>query len=146
MSNKPNQHLPEILFITSYPPRECGIATYSQDLVKAMNNKFKGSFSLRICALESEHEQHTYSTDVKYKLNTGNAQDYGALANTINQDTMINTVMIQHEFGFFAAVPDHIFLQFLQQINKPVVITFHTVLPRPDTTLRLKVKEGPLVF
>ena len=141
MSNKPNQHLPEILFITSYPPRECGIATYSQDLVKAMNNKFKGSFSLRICALESEHEQHTYSTDVKYKLNTGNAQDYGALANTINQDTMINTVMIQHEFGFFAAVPDHIFLQFLQQINKPVVITFHTVLPRPDTTLRLKVKE-----
>jgi len=32
--------LPEILFITSYPPRECGIATYSQDLLKALNNKF----------------------------------------------------------------------------------------------------------
>ena len=29
--------LPEILFITSFPPRECGIATYSQDLIKAMN-------------------------------------------------------------------------------------------------------------
>jgi hypothetical protein len=32
---------PEILFISSYPPRECGIATYSQDLVKALNNKFE---------------------------------------------------------------------------------------------------------
>ena len=141
MSNKPNQYLPEILFITSYPPMECGIATYSQDLVKAMNNKFKGSFSLRICALESEHEQHSYCTDIKYKLNTSNPQEYAALADTINRDTMINTVMIQHEFGFFAAVPDHVFLQFLQQINKPVVITFHTVLPRPDTALRSKVKD-----
>ena len=34
-----NGKLPEILFINSYPPRECGIATYSQDLVKALNNK-----------------------------------------------------------------------------------------------------------
>lgn len=33
--------LPEILFITSCPPRECGIATYSQDLIKALNNKFR---------------------------------------------------------------------------------------------------------
>ena len=32
--------LDEILFITSYPPRECGIATYSQDLIMALNNKF----------------------------------------------------------------------------------------------------------
>ena len=35
--------LPEILFITSYPPRVCGIATYSQDLIKALNNKFSNS-------------------------------------------------------------------------------------------------------
>jgi hypothetical protein len=43
-SNSENK-LPEILFITSYPPRECGIATYSQDLVKALNNKFDHSFT-----------------------------------------------------------------------------------------------------
>ena len=45
--------LPEILFITSFPPRECGIATYSQDLIKAINNKFSNSFSIKVCALES---------------------------------------------------------------------------------------------
>ncbi len=31
-----NNKNPEILIITSYPPRECGIATYSQDLVTAL--------------------------------------------------------------------------------------------------------------
>ena len=40
--------LPEIVFVTSYPPRECGIATYSQDLIKALNNKFRKSFDIKI--------------------------------------------------------------------------------------------------
>src|ERR1035437_3549287 len=48
--------LPEILFITSYPPRECGIATYSQDLIKAINNKFSNTLSIKVCALESGDE------------------------------------------------------------------------------------------
>src|SRR5436190_12196953 len=52
--------LPEILFITSYPSRECGIATYSHDLVKALNSKFDQSFTISICALESENEKYTY--------------------------------------------------------------------------------------
>ena len=45
--------LAEILFITSYPPRECGIATYSQDLINALNHQFSNSFSIKICALEA---------------------------------------------------------------------------------------------
>jgi hypothetical protein len=45
--------LPEILFITSYPPRECGIATYTQDLKNAIQEKFGSTFSLKVCALEA---------------------------------------------------------------------------------------------
>ena len=40
--------LAEILVITSYPPRECGIATYSQDLIKALGNKFSNSLSIKV--------------------------------------------------------------------------------------------------
>ena len=35
----------EMVFISSYPPRECGIATYSQDLIFAVQNKFKKTFN-----------------------------------------------------------------------------------------------------
>ena len=141
MQNKDEHNLPEILFVTSYPPRECGIATYSQDLIKALNNKFNNSFSLRVCALESENEKHAYPDEVKYVLDATSPQEYTALADAINRDSNIKIVLIQHEFGFFAGVSDKDFLQFLFQINKPIVVAFHTVLPRPDSALKTKVRS-----
>src|ERR1035437_4927395 len=93
--------LAEVLFITSYPPRECGIATYSQDLIKALNNKFSNSLSIKVCALESGDANYPYPTEVKYILNTSLAAGYEKLALTINKDNRIKIVLIQHEFGFF---------------------------------------------
>lgn len=132
--------LPEILFITSYPPRECGIATYSQDLVKALDNKFNHSFYIRICPLESENETHTYPDEVKYILNTDQPDAFVQLAGKINSDPAISMVMIQHEFGFFAK-KEEAFRGFLDLLVKPVVIGFHTVLPHPDESLKLNVQK-----
>jgi glycosyltransferase involved in cell wall biosynthesis len=137
--NNPND-LAEILFITSYPPRECGIATYSQDLIKALNNKFSNSFSLKVCAMESGDAKYLYPAEVKYSLNTSLAAGYEKLALTINKDNSIKIVMIQHEFGFFN-MQEQAFLQFLYELSKPVVIVFHSVLPHPDEKLKSKVKN-----
>ncbi len=132
--------LAEILFITSYPPRECGIATYSQDLIKALNNKFSNSLSIKVCALESEDANYAYTDEVKYTLNTSNATDYKKLAKTINLDNQIKIVLIQHEFGFYHG-HEQAFIQFLYELSKPVVIVFHTVLPNPDDRLKSKIKS-----
>src|SRR5579863_7771240 len=93
--------LPEILFITSYPPRECGIATYSQDLIKALNNKFDHSFKIKVCPLEPENEHYSYAEEVEYVLYTDSPDSYIKLAEKINASDDIRMVMIQHEFGFF---------------------------------------------
>jgi len=130
----------EILFITSYPPRECGIATYSQDLIKALNNKFSNSFSLKVCAMESGGAKYLYPVEVKYSFNTSLAAEYEQLALTINKDNDIKIVMIQHEFGFFK-MQEQAFQQFLYELSKPVVIVFHSVLPHPDEKLKSKVKN-----
>ena len=131
----------EILFITSYPPRECGIATYSDDLIKALNNKFGQSFIIRICPLESESEKHIYKNDeVQYILNTDQPGAFSQLANNINDNTDISIVMIQHEFGFFKN-KENDFVQLLHELNKPVIITFHTVLPHPSETLKINVQQ-----
>ena len=131
--------LPEILFITSYPPRECGIATYSQDLVMAMDKKFNRSFKISICPIESENDQHTYAEGIKYILNKDFPKAFITLAKFINNDDNIRVVMIQHEFGLFADSEES-FNHFLQALTKPVVIVFHTVLPHPDKALKEKVQ------
>jgi len=141
MINTTTRHIPEILFITSYPPRVCGIATYSQDLIKALSNKFDHSFSSSICALESEKEIHSYPPEVKYILDTSNAASYTRTAIEINNNPQIEIVMLQHEFGLFDSGYEADFIQFLEDINKPVIITFHTVLPSPDTAFRAKVNK-----
>ena len=139
--------LPEIVFITSYPPRECGIATYSQDLIFALNNKFEKSFDIKICALENQNSNYFYNNNVDYVLETDNHKSYLALAGSFNQNQNISMVLIQHEFGLFKSNESD-FINLLQAINKPIIVVFHTVLPNPNDflkenvlTLRRKIVE-----
>jgi len=131
--------LAEVLFITSYPPRECGIATYSQDLIKALNNKFSNSLSIKVCALESGEVNYQYPGEVKYVLKTSVSTEYEKLAIKINKNERIKIVVIQHEFGFYC-IQEQAFMEFLYELSKPVAIVFHTVLPHPDEKLKSKVQ------
>ncbi|MCL4481316.1 MAG: glycosyltransferase [Bacteroidetes bacterium] len=137
---EPISEIAEILVITSYPPRECGIATYSQDLIKAINNKFSNSLSIKVCALESSETNYSYPGEVKYILKTSLAAEYEILARKINQNNHIKLVLIQHEFGLYK-VQENAFLQFLFELTKPVAIVFHTVLPHPEEQLKSKIKS-----
>jgi glycosyltransferase involved in cell wall biosynthesis len=132
--------LSEILFITSYPPRECGIATYSNDLIKSINNKFSNSLSVKVCALESGKENYAYPKEVKYTLKTSEAIEYEKLGKNINNDDAVKIVLVQHEFGLFKA-QELAFLNLLVNLSKPLVIVFHTVLPDPDAALKLLVES-----
>jgi len=133
--------LPEILVITTFPPRQCGIATYSQDLIKALNDHYVDSFSIKICAIENKNEQHTYTdTDVKYVLNTSEPDSYVQLAKSINEDANLKIVLIQHEFGLVHETVDH-FNSFIDAVQKPLSVVFHTILPNPNEELKANVQH-----
>ncbi|MDH5379938.1 MAG: glycosyltransferase, partial [Cyclobacteriaceae bacterium] len=121
----------EVLFISSYPPRPCGIATYSQDLINAIHRKFS-SFSVKVCALEDDDSERDYTDIVKYVLNVNKPYSYIKLAETINNDENIKMVFVQHEFGLYGGAYGEYLLLFLNYLQKPVSITFHSVLPNPD--------------
>ncbi len=130
---------PKIAFITSYPPRECGIATYSKDLIDSLKMKFGESFKPVICALETDSQQPMYTEEVSYILNTDHEFSFKNLLAELNQDQKIELVVVQHEFGFFEKNKES-FLDVLKHLNKPVATVFHTVLPKPSEALREHVR------
>lgn len=132
---------PEILIITSYPPRECGIATYSQDLIMAIDEKFGQNFSLKIAALNSEKTNYIYPKEVKYCLQTDEKEQFVQLANVINSDKNIVMIFLQHEFGLFGGENGNHLLKLMSHLKRPIATTFHTVLPTPNLKIRKMVRK-----
>lgn len=130
----------KILCLTSYPPRECGIATYSQDLIIALETKFSKSITIKVCALEVGKNHFKYPKEVKYILNTSEASEYEKLSIAIDKDSEIDMVLVQHEFGFYKS-QERAFVQFLYSLTKPIVVVFHTVLSKPNEHILTMVKS-----
>lgn len=130
--NKQETEIPVVLILSSYPPRECGIATYSQDLILALNKQFDHSFEVQVCAFETGLMDYEYPEEVSDVLQTDIPVEYALLAQRINENERICLVLLQHEFGFFQLAGDPL-QAFLQALEKPLITVFHTVLPHPDS-------------
>ncbi|CAD0008052.1 glycosyltransferase [Flavobacterium chungangense] len=127
----------KIIFMSTFPPTQCGIATYTQDTIKGINDVYGNSITCEICELvKSPLETPTQA----YTLNTKNREDYTRVANEINNDDAVKLIHIQHEFGLFDGnYGDHL-LDFLNVIKKPVTFTFHSVIQNPNSELKTFVK------
>lgn len=131
----------KMLIISSYPPRQCGIGTFSNDIVNVVNRVFGSSLPIEICALQNEDNKLKYGKEVKYVLNALNINEYRTIAERINNRKDIGLVVFQHEFGLYGGDYGDFILAFLLTLNKPIVTFFHTVLPNPDE-IRKKVVKG----
>ena len=129
-----------IAFISTFPPRACGIATYTTDLISAIESKFNKAYKLMTIPLEIKGMHHDYGNKQEYILETFDTHSYLMLANHLNSSREIDIVCIQHEFGLFTE-QEEMFSLFLNLIQKDIVLTFHTVLPMPDEKLRAQVYE-----
>jgi glycosyltransferase involved in cell wall biosynthesis len=122
----------KMLIVSSYPPRECGIATFSNDIVNAVKIVFGNTLPIEVCALQNNEHHFQYGDEVKYILSATSLDDYRLVAEKINERSDIGLICIQHEFGLFGGEYGDYILSFILALNKPIVTVFHTVLPNPD--------------
>lgn len=125
-----------ILLMSSYPPRECGLATFSSDVVNSIKLVFGDSLPIEVCALQKEENQFEYGLDVHYALTVSSIEEYRILAEKINTRDDIGMICIEHEFGLFDGDYGNYLLSFLLAVNKPIATVFHTVLPGPNDKLK----------
>jgi glycosyltransferase involved in cell wall biosynthesis len=130
----------KILFISTYPPVKCGLASFTQDLVTAVGSRLAKNYSLEVCALHRQDGKTPYKHPVTMVMNSFDLDSCITAAADINNDDAIELVCIEHEFGLYGGDMGSYILGFLSLLEKPFVIRYHTVLPTPDST-RLKLVQ-----
>jgi glycosyltransferase involved in cell wall biosynthesis len=123
---------PQALFLGSYPPRECGIATFTKDVVDAYDQAF-GFASPVIAIDEPGAEMRRYDPEVVARIREQNRESYASAAELVSIYP-VDLVNIQHEYGLFGGERGEWLADFMSMLDKPAVLTMHTVLPEPDET------------
>lgn len=131
-----------IAYVGTFPPRECGIATFTEDLVNALDELLLPTVGSKIFAMNaSSVARYNYPKKVLFQISQDSEQEYAEAAAKINRLKSIAAVSIQHEFGIYGGEYGANLLKFLATVTKPIVVTMHTVLPSPDERMRSVVRS-----
>lgn len=117
-----------VAFFSTYPPRDCGIASFTKDLTDSISLDQSHCFVPMVIAINDEGETNNYDRRVKWDIDCNSFNDYKLLAEKINKSE-VELVNVQHEFGIFGGDFGEHIIGFYDAIKKPVVTTLHTVLP-----------------
>ena len=121
-----------IAFVSSYPPRRCGIATFTQDLSSATGDR-------EIVALDTGEHHLPYSLEVHHRIRRDEYSDYGRAALVLAR--CVKAVSIQHEFGIWGGTDGRYVLDFVDALTIPAVTTLHTILREPTADQRAILSE-----
>ncbi|MFA5094125.1 MAG: glycosyl transferase family 1, partial [Candidatus Omnitrophota bacterium] len=121
---------PKIIYLSTFPPRECGIATFTADLTTAMDDLLGPAIESCITAVNIDDiSRYKYPRKVIFQIDQFSRQEYIDTAEKINAMEDVKLVNIQHEFGIFGGDHGSYIISFLEALKKPSVVTFHSVLP-----------------
>jgi glycosyltransferase involved in cell wall biosynthesis len=133
-----------VVFVTTSTPRRCGIATFSADLMEAVQGAGDG-VEVTVAAIEARGVGKEGKARTRWHIQQGEASSYRAAAKAINASD-INIVNVQHEFGLYGTWKGEVysdnFKVFLETLDKPVVTTLHTVPSQPSASLRRAVRRA----
>ncbi|MCG9968847.1 glycosyltransferase [Pelotomaculum terephthalicicum JT] len=115
-------------FISSYVPKKCGIATFTQNLFHSYQNSFANKG--RVIAVDDQLNRN-FPSEVDFVFDRNKASDYARAAEHINSSDL-HVVNLQHEFGLFGGPEGRLITKLLEKLKKPVVTTVHTVLQDPN--------------
>ncbi len=121
--------LKSVALIGSYPPRQCGIATFTADLAAAiLENRPK--VDCFIVALNDRAEGYEYPDEVRFQISQDNLSEYRLAANFLNLRDP-DVLCLQHEYGIFGCQRGRFIIELARNLKIPLVTTFHTVLKDP---------------
>ncbi|MCL5773592.1 MAG: glycosyltransferase family 4 protein [Firmicutes bacterium] len=120
----------------TYPPRECGIATFTRDTRSSIEMHRQGSTAV----IAISDGSYSYPPEVFAEIPQQDAESYKKTAGMLNS-MEIKKVLIQHEYGIFGGKEGEYLLEFLRELKKPVIASLHTILPLPSKEQKFILQE-----
>jgi glycosyltransferase involved in cell wall biosynthesis len=109
-------------FVATYPPRRCGIATFTSDLAAVSGGR-------EIAVLHPASDRNEYPREVRHVIRKEERGDYLRTASDLNHS--VDVVSVQHEYGIWGGEDGESVLDFVRALRVPAVVTMHTVLRNP---------------
>ncbi|MFT9077071.1 MAG: glycosyltransferase family 4 protein [Ethanoligenens sp.] len=122
----------KLAFLSTYPPRACGIATFTQDLVTELG-KLPETPNIKVIAMSNAHDQ--YDAQVLFEIDQQNKASYLQIAQEVNH-AAIDLLVVEHEYGIYGGKDGDYLLAFIVHLQIPFVVTLHTVLSSPSEKQR----------
>src|SRR5690606_22512947 len=116
--------------IGNFPPRKCGIATFTRDTLASLRDRLpQARWSL--VAMNDGKEQYDFPEIVTDVIPQDDEAAYVRVADRLNRSGA-EVAFIQHEFGIFGGEAGSHLLRLMRRLQIPQIVTLHTVLEHPD--------------
>ena len=116
-----------IALIGNFPPRKCGIATFTHDLYEGLK---KNGIEASVIAMNDGLIKYDYPSKVVFEIEQNDLASYIEASNFITTNNF-NAVILQHEFGIFGGTDGSHIIQLLKRLRIPVITTLHTIIDTP---------------
>jgi glycosyltransferase involved in cell wall biosynthesis len=139
---------PRMCFVSSYPPRECGIATFARDLRQTIG-QLRSDAKTSVIAVTNTPDGYSYPPEVVFEIRQHEIGDYSLAAEYANLSGF-DVVCIQHEFGIYGGPEGRYITAMMEGLRAPVISILHTVLAETtqgyrDSLLRVVALSDHLV-
>ena len=128
----PSSRSPRVVFLSSFVPRECGLATFTEDVLRAVTPQ---GVRCSVIAMNRPRQHFAYDPRVIASIQEDELTGYLAAGKLINRGGF-DVLSIQHEYGIFGGEQCPNLGALLETVKIPVIATFHTVLRQPSTAMR----------
>src|SRR5262245_58500149 len=115
-----------VALIGTYPPRQCGIGTFTQDLAEGLAASDRAPVVRVIAIDEPTAQERLYPEEVIFQIDADRPETYRRAAQLLNESS-IQLAIVQHEYGIFGGEDGDNILAFASELSLPLAVTLHTV-------------------